>query len=289
MLSAGVFAIRGFADPEPSNPADPQGTAQQAASQGPAPAAVVDEVLQIGYPDALRAIDLYLDFLDPNSAVLVQTFGEDIQQQIEARKLVVNVRLVSSLDPYSASGSYSSRALIAAFLVTGESGTEQVSWKFIRRLFDPDVQPHQEGLDLTDKKLAAIAHDVGAPDSAVDFIAAGDDHANVDSHQIHLRNMAKLTYLGVRSTPLATFNGRPFAVDVDGKWLSALVSPSSSTATSDADTGGGATGMNVPHQEVTPGASITKPSQTLSPSQTTSADDQTATPAETPPSAEPGE
>ncbi|WP_244431679.1 DsbA family protein [Segniliparus rugosus] len=252
---ASFCAVRSAADPEP--PAD----------LGPAPAAVLEEVLQIGDPEALRPIDLYLDFIDPNCATLIQLFGEEMRKQIEARKLVVNLRLVSYLDPYSASASYSSRALIAAYLVTGESQTADMAWKFVRRLFDKDIQPHQGALkDLTDQELADIARQVGAPESAAQFIATGQDRENVDSHQIHLRNMARMSGQGGRGTPWATFMGHPFVLDADGQWLNQLVSPSSSTAPAEtADTGGLATGVNVPHQEVGPEATVTRPSETLPP------------------------
>ncbi|ADG97744.1 hypothetical protein Srot_1274 [Segniliparus rotundus DSM 44985] len=255
MAAASLFAIRSAAEPEPP------------AAQSPAPAAVLEEVLQIGDPDALQPIDLYLDFLDPNSATLIQLLGEEMRKQIEDRKLVVNLRLVGYLDPYSASASYSSRALIAMYLVTGETQTADTAWKFLRRLFDADIQPRQGALkDLSDSELADIARQIGAPESAADFIATGQDRANVDSHQIHLRNMARMSGLGGRGTPFATYRGRPFLLDPDGAWLNALVSPSSATPTTDAqEPPGGATGVNVPHQEVTPGAPITRPSVTLPP------------------------
>ncbi|MGL6234883.1 MAG: hypothetical protein ACRC20_06020 [Segniliparus sp.] len=281
MISASFFAVQSQADPEPpgsggtaqppgsggtAQPPAPGGAAQPPAAQTPAPAAVVDEVLQIGDPEALRPIDLYLDFIDPNCATLIQQLGEEMRKQIEDRKLVVNLRLVSYLDPYSASASYSSRALIAAYLVTGEAQTADLAWKFVRRLFDTDVQPHEGALkDLTDQELADIARQAGAPESAADFVATGQDRANVDSHQIHLRNMTRLSGLGGRGAPFATFMGRAFLLDADGDWLNKLVSTSSSSAPSEAPDPGAATGVNVPHQEVAPGASITRPSETLPP------------------------
>lgn len=252
LVVASFSAVRSIADPETPAPSPAQGGPPPAPAA--VPSAVREEVLQIGDPEAYRSIDLYLDFIDQSCAQLVQLFGEEMRKQIEDRKLVVNLRLVSYLDPYSASSSYSSRALIAAYLVTGESGTADIAWKFVRRLFDTDVQPQQGALkDLTDQDLANIAHQIGAPDSATEFIATGQDRANVDSHQIHLRNMGRLTGLaGQARTPVATYRGHPFSLDTGGTWLAQLVATSSATPLPDAPSSGFATGVNVPNLEVGP-------------------------------------
>src|SRR3954451_10422930 len=80
-------------------------------------AAPAGDVISIGDPDALGQIDLYVDPLCPYSGKMVRAQGAEIGRRIEGGSLRVNLRFVDFLEKYSASGTYDSRAIGAAFVV----------------------------------------------------------------------------------------------------------------------------------------------------------------------------
>ncbi|AQT81179.1 serine/threonine protein kinase [Mycolicibacterium litorale] len=187
------------------------GVAQAAA------AAPAGDVLSIGDPDALRQIDLYVDPLCPYSGKFVRTQGEQISKRIENGALRVNLRFVDFLDKYSASGTYDSRAIYAAYVVADQARSSDVAWHFIEAIYAKDTQPKEGGpTDLSNDQLADVAHRIGAPQLAQDLIRIGLP-IGFDPHAIAVNNLDALHRFPEPGVPLVVINDQP--VDEDSDWL----------------------------------------------------------------------
>ncbi|WP_431233180.1 DsbA family protein [Mycolicibacterium psychrotolerans] len=194
--------------------AAPTGIADAAA------AAPVGDVLSIGDPDALGQIDLYVDPLCPFSGKFVRTQGDQISKRIEDGSLRVNVRFVSFLDKYSASGTYDIRAIYAAFVVADQSRSSDVAWRFIEAIYAKGTQPREGGdTDLSNDQLADIANRVGAPQLAQDLIRVGLP-IGFDPHVIAANNLVALHRFPEPGVPRVVINDQP--VDEDSDWLAQL-------------------------------------------------------------------
>lgn len=177
----------------------------------------VGEVISIGDPHALRNIDLYVDPLCPFSGLMIQEQGAEIGQRIEAGTLHVNLRLVSFLEKYSASGTYDSRAIYAAFVVAGQSQSSDITWRFVQQIFSAEQQPEEGGAtDLSNDQLAALAAGVGAPQPALDLIRIGLPIGH-DARVIAANNLALLHQFPEPAVPLVVIDGQP--VDGTSEWL----------------------------------------------------------------------
>ncbi|BBX06612.1 DsbA family protein [Mycolicibacterium aichiense] len=194
--------------------AAPTGVAQAAE------AAPAGDALSIGDPDALGQIDLYVDPLCPFSGKFVRTHGEQISKRIDSGALRVNVRFVSFLDKYSASGTYDIRAIYAAYVVADQSRSSDVAWRFIEAIYAKGTQPKEGGdTDLSNDQLADIANQVGAPQLAQDLIRVGLP-IGFDPHVIANNNLDVLHQFPEPGVPLVVINGQP--VDEDSDWLTQL-------------------------------------------------------------------
>ncbi|WP_319431367.1 thioredoxin domain-containing protein [Mycobacterium sp. RTGN5] len=183
-------------------------------------AAPAGDALSIGDPDALAQIDLYVDPLCPYSGKLVRAQGDKIGSRIEAGTLRVNLRFVDFLDKYSASGTYDSRAIYAAYVVADQSRSSDVTWRFIESIYSSDHQPKEGGpTDLSNDQLADMANQVGAPQLAQDLIRIGLP-IGFDPHVIAANNLVVLHQFPEPGVPLIVINDQP--VDEDSDWLSQL-------------------------------------------------------------------
>ncbi|KAA0108983.1 thioredoxin domain-containing protein [Mycolicibacterium sp. P1-5] len=183
-------------------------------------AAPAGDALSIGDPDALGQIDLYVDPLCPYSGKFVRTQGDKIGKRIEAGTLRVNVRLVDFLDKYSASGTYDSRAIYAAYVVADQSRSSDVAWRFIEAIYARDTQPKEGGsADLSNDPLADIANRVGAPQLAQDLIRIGLP-IGFDPKVIAANNLDVLHRFPDPGVPRVVINDQP--VDEDSDWLAQL-------------------------------------------------------------------
>lgn len=185
-----------------------------------AEASPAGDTLSIGDPEAPGQIDLYLDPLCPYSGKMVREQGAEIGRRIEAGKLHINLRLVNFLEKYSASGTYDSRAIYAAFIVADHSKSSGVTWQFIEQIFSAEQQPKEQGpTDLSNDQLAGLADRAGAPPSAQDMIKLGLP-IPFDGHAIAADNLPLLRQLPDSGVPMVVVDGE--SVDGNSDWLDRL-------------------------------------------------------------------
>lgn len=185
-----------------------------------AEASPAGDALSIGDPAAPGQIDLYLDPLCPYSGKMVREQGAEIARRIETGKLHINLRLVNFLEKYSASGTYDSRAIYAAFIVADHSKSSDVTWQFIEQIFAADQQPKEKGpTDLSNDQLAGLADRAGAPPSAQDMIKLGLP-IPFDGRAIAANNLPLLRALPDSGVPMVVIDGE--SVDGNSDWLDRL-------------------------------------------------------------------
>jgi protein-disulfide isomerase len=190
---------------------------------GPAHAAVASpagDAISIGDPDALGQIDLYVDPLCPYSGKMVRAKGDEIGRRVESGALRVNLRFVDYLDKYSASGTYDSRAIYAAYVVADHSQSSDITWRFVQLIYSKDQQPREKGpTDLSNDQLADLASQAGAPQPAQDLIRIGLP-IGYDPRAVAANNVAALHQFPKRGVPTVVIDGHPF--DGESDWLATL-------------------------------------------------------------------
>ncbi len=183
-------------------------------------AAPAGDAIEIGDPNAVGVVDLYVDPMCPFSGGMVREQGEEIGQRIEDGLLRVNLRFVDFLEKYSASKTYDDRAIYAAYVVADQSRSSDVTWRFVQQIFSAEQQPEEGGAtDLDNNQLAELAGRVGAPGPAQDLIRIGLP-IGYDAHAIAGNNLAVLRQFPEPGVPLVVINGAP--VDGDSDWLDQL-------------------------------------------------------------------
>ncbi|SDR22379.1 Protein-disulfide isomerase [Tsukamurella pulmonis] len=160
-----------------------------------------------------ESITIYVDFLCPACKTFEDRDGDAIGAAVAAGKLTVEYRPVSFLDPQSASGDYSSRAL-RAFLAVGRDAPASAV-PFLRALFA--AQPQEAGsTDATDQQLADRARGAGAPDDVAEKIRTGA--TGIDGKAVGAANVRLLAAAGGTGTPTVLHNGAPVVLNDPG-WL----------------------------------------------------------------------
>ncbi|WP_280235186.1 DsbA family protein [Nocardia cyriacigeorgica] len=166
-------------------------------------AAQPDGAVVLGRPGVTKIIDVFEDPLCPACGALEHIHGQEIAQKIDEAKLAVRYRFVTFLDPKSASGDYSTRATAALQCVAADGSGPAFS-KFHDALFT--TRQPDEGSDLSNDDLAALAKESGATDTATECITTGTqlDAAKVNA----IKADAALTTLldGPAATP-SVFDG----------------------------------------------------------------------------------
>jgi protein-disulfide isomerase len=185
-----------------------------------AAASPAGDAISIGDPDALGQVDLYVDPLCPYSGKMVQAQGNEIGRRLESGALRVNLRFVDYLDKYSASGTYDSRAIYAAYVVADHSQSSAITWRFVQLIYSKDQQPKEKGAtDLSNDQIADLANRAGAPQPAQDLIRIGLP-IGYDPRAVAANNVALLHQFPKPGVPTVVIDGRP--VDGESDWLATL-------------------------------------------------------------------
>ena len=183
----------------------------------PAVAALLDSdgAIVLGKTSAPKTIDMFEDPMCPSCGSLEHYYGQQIAKQIDEGKFAVRYRLVNFLDSKSGSKDYSTRAVAASECVA-DAGDGPVFSKFHMALFTTK-QPSEDGGNLTNDELTAIAKEAGAPTEVQQCIARGD---RVDSARNHAQSA--LTVLkdavGQVQTPTVLDGGKNIDVE-NSDWV----------------------------------------------------------------------
>lgn len=131
-------------------------------SGGTAPAAnaVNQETGAISFGDGDTELDVYLDFMCPFCNTFEQTYGDAIDEAVEAGTITYNVHPVTILDRLSQGTEFSTRAANAMYCVA--DAKPESALQFMRVMFDN--QPAENSTGLPDEQLISIAAGVGAGD-----------------------------------------------------------------------------------------------------------------------------
>ncbi|MFI5777530.1 DsbA family protein [Nocardia sp. NPDC051570] len=183
----------------------------------PAVSALLDSdgAIVLGKPNAAKTIDVYEDPMCPNCGSLEHLYGQQIAQKIDEGKLAVRYRLVNFLDPKSAGKDYSTRA-VAANECVADAGDGPAYAKFHTALFTAK-QPSEDGGDLSNDQLAAIAKDAGASTEAQQCITKGQ---RVDSARNHAQAAMAAVKAAVGQVRTPTVVDGTTEIDVnDAGWV----------------------------------------------------------------------
>ncbi|WP_342213880.1 DsbA family protein [Nocardia wallacei] len=175
-----------------------------------------DGAIVLGKIDAAKTIDLYEDPLCPACGTLEHLYGQEIAHKIDEGKLAVRYRLVNFLDSKSGSKDYSSRAVAASECVA-DYGDGPVYSKFHELLFTTK-QPSENGGDLGNDELSALAKEAGAPDEVTQCISKGQRVDSARNHAEAALTAMKAALGGKVQTP-TVFDGTK-EIDVnDEEWV----------------------------------------------------------------------
>jgi serine/threonine protein kinase, bacterial len=196
------------------------------ASSPPSPPAnavklqVLDDAVSVGADEAPKTIDVFNEPMCPQCGQFIRSYSTEIQTAINDKKIKVHYHLLNFLDPMSASGDYSTRALAAALCVASANDPKLYT-DFYAGLFASSFQPKENGsTDPTDDELAQVAQSAGAPSSVTDCIKSGRE---LDSARTKAAN-AHDTLQGLMSNPStpSVFDGKTKIDTTDSKWLNRL-------------------------------------------------------------------
>jgi serine/threonine-protein kinase len=181
---------------------------------------VLDDAVSVGADEAPKTIDVFNEPMCPQCGQFIRSYSTDMETAINDKKIKVHYHLLTFLDPKSASGDYSTRALAAALCVASANDPKLYT-DFYVGLFASNFQPKENGsTDPNNDELAQVAESVGAPSSVTDCIKSGQE---LDSAKTKAAN-AQNTLQGLMSNPStpSVFDGKTKIDTTDSKWLNRL-------------------------------------------------------------------
>jgi serine/threonine-protein kinase len=193
---------------------------------GPSPPAnpvklqVLDDAVSVGADNAPKTIDVFNEPICPPCGQFIRTNSTKMQTAINDKKIQVHYHLLTFLDPKSASGDYSTRALAAALCVASANDPKMYT-DFYAALFASDFQPKEDAsTDPSNDDLAQRAESVNAPSSVTECIKSGQQ---LDAAKTKATNAA-ITLQGLMSEPSTprVFDGKTQVDTTDSEWLNRL-------------------------------------------------------------------
>jgi protein-disulfide isomerase len=162
-----------------------------------------DGSVRLGRPEVLETIEIYEDPMCPSCGTLETLYGQELAQKLDEGKLAIRYRFVNFLDPKSASGDYSSRA-IAALQCVADTGSGVTYSKFHETLFT--TRQPDEGSELGDDDLLTIATESGASEPARACITSGAHRGAVPDQARATLDDLTVALDGAAATP-SVFDG----------------------------------------------------------------------------------
>jgi protein-disulfide isomerase len=127
----------------------------------PQSSTIDSETGAISVGDGPNTLDTYVDFICPACKQFEQTYGDAIQEQVEAGTLTLNIHPISILDRASQGTEYSSRAAGAMYCVA--DAEPEAALPFLQAMYAG--QPAENTPGLTDEQIVQIARDAGVTDA----------------------------------------------------------------------------------------------------------------------------
>jgi serine/threonine-protein kinase len=181
---------------------------------------VLDDAVSIGADDAPKTIDVFNEPMCPPCGQFIRNNSTKMQTAINDKKIQVHYHLLDFLDPKSASGDYSTRALAAALCVASANDPKLYT-DFYAALFASDFQPRENASsDPSNDDLAQRAESMNAPSSVTDCIKSGQQ---LDAAKTKASNAAT-TLQGLMPEPSTprVFDGKTEVDTTDSDWLNRL-------------------------------------------------------------------
>jgi serine/threonine-protein kinase len=181
---------------------------------------VLDDAVAVGADDAPKTIDVFNEPMCPPCGQFIRANSTKMQTAINDKKIQVHYHLLDFLDPKSASGDYSTRAL-AATLCVASANDPKLYTDFYAALFASDFQPKENAsTDPSNDDLAQRAESVNAPSSVTDCIKSGQQ---LDAAKTKAANAAT-SLQGLMSAPSTprVFDGKTEVDTTDSDWLTRL-------------------------------------------------------------------
>ncbi|PWD51893.1 disulfide bond formation protein DsbA [Serinibacter arcticus] len=147
--------------------------------------------------DGAPVMQVYVDFMCPYCGDFEEANAADLEELRAAGDLTVTYHIMSNLDQLSQGTNFSTRAANAAATVANDSPEHFVA--FVEAMFVN--QPEENTAGLSDEEMAAIAVEVGVPQSVADTFSAGtyNEWVGVGTSQANRE--------GVRGTPTVKIDG----------------------------------------------------------------------------------
>jgi protein-disulfide isomerase len=160
--------------------------------------------LTVGDPGAAVRLEVFLDYMCPFCGRFEGANGKETSRLVQEGSVRLEIHPLSFLDRASAGGEYSTRAANAVATVADRAPDRLLA--FHQRLFDR--QPAEGTRGLSDAEIAALAREVGVPDTVV-----GAFTRRLFVPWI-VASTEKAFQGGISGTPTVRINGATFAGDL---------------------------------------------------------------------------
>lgn len=155
------------------------------------------------------SIQIFLDYMCPVCGAFEQTNGEQIKTLVNSGAATIEIFPFSILDYASQGTQYSTRAANAAACVANYSPNQ--FYEFNTLMFDPTVQPAENGTGLTDDQLISVTAQAQVESADTVATCIKDQRFTgwvKDAHDRHLADgVPNSNVTTVTSTPTVIVNG----------------------------------------------------------------------------------
>jgi len=201
LVVVAVVAFQAGSASRPQVAATPAGPSQAAGAPGnPSQTVTVTaDSIEIGAINAPVTVDIYLDYMCPYCGQFERANGAELQQDVAAGTVRLNLHIMNFLD-HSSSTQYSSRAANAVVTLAKQAPNAVLAFHYA--LYEQ--QPAEGTVGLSDAQLGQMAVQAGAPQQVADSFAAHTNFTWVAASE------QAAGAAGVTGTPTVKVNGTQF-------------------------------------------------------------------------------